>query len=57
MDDATSTIYSAFLVEEEGTASTFRGLLEVTTVNGDMPVRSVSATSGLMHPGKRRARL
>ncbi len=25
MDDATSTIYSAFLVEEEGTASTFRG--------------------------------
>jgi len=29
MDDATSTIYSAFLVEEEGTASTFRGLLEV----------------------------
>jgi uncharacterized protein involved in exopolysaccharide biosynthesis len=27
MDDATSTIYSAFLVEEEG-ASTFRGLLE-----------------------------
>jgi len=29
MDDATSTIYSAFLVEEEGTASTFRALLEV----------------------------
>jgi hypothetical protein len=29
MDDATSTIYSAFLVEEEGTASTFRGLLDV----------------------------
>ena len=28
MDDATSTIYSAFLVEEEGTASTFRALLE-----------------------------
>ena len=25
MDDATSTIYSAFLVEEEGTASTFAG--------------------------------
>ena len=24
MDDATSEIYSAFLVEEEGTASTFR---------------------------------
>jgi len=29
MDDATSTIYSAFLVEEEGIASTFRGLAEV----------------------------
>ena len=27
MDDATSTIYSAFLVEEEGTASSFQGLL------------------------------
>jgi hypothetical protein len=29
MDDATSGIYSAFLIEEEGTGSTFRGLLEV----------------------------
>ena len=34
LDDATSTIYSAFLVEEEGTVSTFRGLLEVFTVQG-----------------------
>ena len=34
MDDATSTIYSAFLVKEEGTASTFRGLLEVFTGHG-----------------------
>jgi transposase len=34
MDDATSTIYSAFLVEEEGTASTFRALLEVFTAQG-----------------------
>jgi hypothetical protein len=34
MDDATSTIYSAFLVEEEGTVSTFRGLLEVFTGKG-----------------------
>jgi transposase len=34
MDDATSTIYSAFLVEEEGTASTFRGLLEVFVEHG-----------------------
>jgi hypothetical protein len=34
MDDATSEIYSAFLVEEEGTASTFRALLEVFTARG-----------------------
>jgi transposase len=34
MDDATSTLYSAFLVEEEGTASTFRGLLEVFESRG-----------------------
>jgi hypothetical protein len=29
MDDATSEILSMFLVEEEGTASTFRALREV----------------------------
>jgi transposase len=34
MDDATSKLYSAFLVEEEGTASTFRGLLEVFSEHG-----------------------
>ena len=34
MDDATSTIYSAFLLEEEGTASTFRACLEVFSVQG-----------------------
>lgn len=34
MDDATSTIYSALLVEEEGTASTFRSLLEVFESKG-----------------------
>jgi hypothetical protein len=34
MDDVTSTIYSAFLVEEEGTASTLRALLEVFTAHG-----------------------
>jgi len=34
MDDATSTIYSAFLIEEEGTASSFRGLLEVFGAHG-----------------------
>ena len=34
LDDATSEIYSAFLVEEEGTASTFRALKEVFTAKG-----------------------
>ncbi len=34
MDDATNEIYSALLVEEEGTASTFRALLEVFTRHG-----------------------
>ena len=34
MDDATSKIYSAFLVEEEGTASTFRALMEVFSEHG-----------------------
>jgi len=37
MDDATSTIYSAFLVEEEGTVSTFRALREVFGTKG-LPV-------------------
>lgn len=34
LDDATSEIYSAFLVEEEGTASTFRALKEVFASKG-----------------------
>lgn len=34
MDDATSEVYSAFLVPEEGTASTFRALLEVFGQHG-----------------------
>ncbi|MFQ5430856.1 MAG: ISNCY family transposase [Phycisphaerae bacterium] len=34
MDDATSEIYSAFLVEEEGTASTFRALRQVFEAKG-----------------------
>jgi hypothetical protein len=34
MDDATSTIYSAFLVEEEGTASSFVALLDVLSAQG-----------------------
>jgi transposase len=34
LDDATSAIYSAFLVEEEGTMSTFRALAEVIGQHG-----------------------
>jgi transposase len=34
LDDATGTIYSAFLIEEEGTASTFRALKEVFSQHG-----------------------
>ena len=34
MDDATSTIYSAFLLPEEGTASTFQALLDVFGAHG-----------------------
>jgi transposase len=34
LDDATGAIYSAFLVEEEGTFSSFRGLAEVFAAHG-----------------------
>src|SRR6266853_1039513 len=34
LDDATSAVYSAFLVEEEGTASSFRGIAEVIERHG-----------------------
>ena len=34
MDDATSSIYSMFLVDEEGTASSFRGVGEVVAKHG-----------------------
>lgn len=47
MDDATSTIYSAILVEEEGTASSFAGLLETFAAMG-LP-SSLSADRGSHH--------
>ena len=34
MDDATSEIYSIFLVDEEGTASSLRGIAEVVAGHG-----------------------
>ena len=60
MDDATSTIYSAFLVEEEGTASSFRGLLETFSAKG-LPLRAstptaAATTSTRPRPGRRSTR-
>ncbi len=34
MEDATSALYSAFLMAEEGTASSFQGLREVVDKHG-----------------------
>ena len=34
MEDATSELYSAFLVDEEGTASSLRGVREVVAKHG-----------------------
>ena len=48
MDDATSEIYSAFLVEEEGTASTFRALKQVFTDKG-MPSSLTDRGSHYFH--------
>ena len=50
MDDATSEIYSAFLVEEEGTDSTFRALLEVFGRHG-LPL-SLYTDRGTTDPGE-----
>jgi hypothetical protein len=55
MDDATSTIYSAFLVEEEGTASSFRAFGDV---HGPWPAIEPlhrSRQSLLLHAQGRRA--
>ena len=41
MDDATSHIYSAFFVPQEGTMSSFTGLAETITAHGARPVRFV----------------
>ena len=49
MDDATSEIYSAFLVEEEGIASTFRALLEVFTARGLPSSRDYALRGAFSH--------
>ena len=48
MDDATSTIYAAFLIEEEGTVSTFRALLDVFTAHG-LPSSLYTRSLGSRH--------
>lgn len=52
MEDATSAIYSAFLVEQEGTASSFRRLREVVVRHGQ-PERHAPTRSGITAAGRR----
>ena len=58
MDDATGAIYSAFLVEEEGTASTFRALKEVFSRArpADEPLHRPRLALFPHHQGRRRDR-
>ena len=53
MDDATSGIYSAFLVEEEGADSTFRALLDVFGRHG-LPRTCLDRGSHCLHGRSRR---
>jgi transposase len=50
MDDATSAIYSLFLVAEEGTASTFRALREVVERHGLFCALYTDRASHYFHP-------
>jgi len=52
MDDATSTIYSAFLIEEEGTASSLGGLLETMSAKGLPSSLYTDRGSHYFHTGK-----
>jgi hypothetical protein len=54
LDDATGEIYSAFLVEEEGTASTFRGLKEAFGRHG-LPMGLYTDRGGITFSPLRRA--
>ena len=55
MDDATSEIYSAFLVEEEGTASTFRALKQVFTAPRGCPAASTPTAAATTSTPPRQA--
>jgi hypothetical protein len=58
VDDATSELVSAFLFEEEGTASSFRGLAETIAAKGPCLARSTPTQAGTTsrRPGPRRKR-
>ena len=45
MDDASSEIYSAFFVAEEGTMSCFQALLDVAVSQGACSARSIRHTA------------
>ena len=55
LDDATGAIYSAFLVKEQGTASTFRALKEVFSERG-LPMSLYTAGRITFTPRKLAAR-
>ena len=55
MDDATSEIYSAFLVEEEGTASTFQALKQVFSVKASCPAASIPTAAATTSTPPRQA--
>jgi len=55
LDDATSAIYSAFLIEEEGTASTFRALMEVFGSHG-LPMSLYTDGARIIFTRRRRRR-
>jgi hypothetical protein len=52
MDDATGEVYSMFLVEEEGTASSFRGMQEVIESSGMRHVNNHDFIEGNHGNGK-----
>src|SRR5665213_658439 len=54
LEDATSAIYSAFLIAEEGTASTFRGLAEVFGRHG-LPLSLYTDRAAIIFTRRKRA--
>jgi transposase len=55
LDDATSEIYSAFLVEEEGTVSSVLGLIETIAAKGLCLTRSTPTAAAIISIRPRRA--